>query len=186
MLTDSFQFLIDVLFTFFGSILLLRAHMRWVGIGPVESLSRFVYQLSNWLVLPLTKLMPSKGRLDIASLVAAYLTALVSVLALILIWGMPSLGLSLDVLVLALLIVLRWVLNLIVGLTLVQALLSWINPQAPLMPLLYALTAPFLNPIRRVLPLIGGVDLSPMILFVIAQLGLIVLRNLHMQLFILG
>lgn len=184
MFADSFQFLIDVLFTFFGSLLLLRAHMRWVGIGSSDPLSRFVVQLTNWVVAPLRRIAPPKGRLDIASCLAAYLTAVVSVAALMLIWTMPGLSLGLDLFWLGLLVLARWALNLIIGVTLVLALLSWINPQAPVMPLLNGLSAPFLNPIRRVMPLIGGVDLSPLVLFVIAQLGLIMVRNLYLRTFV--
>jgi YggT family protein len=59
----------------------------------------------------------------------------------------------------------------------VQAVLSWVNPAAPIAPLINQLTEPLLAPIRRRLPLVGGVDLSPLVLILLAQLAVTLLRS---------
>ncbi|MNT10349.1 YGGT family protein [compost metagenome] len=64
-----------------------------------------------------------------------------------------------------------------VWLTLIQAVLSWVNPMAPMMPLLQSLTAPLLDPIRRVLPR-TSIDFSPLVLLIAAQILLMVLARL--------
>ena len=55
-----------------------------------------------------------------------------------------------------------------------QAILSWVNPYTPLAPLLAAITQRFLRPLRRIVPLVGNVDLSPLLLLVICQIILLV------------
>jgi YggT family protein len=72
----------------------------------------------------------------------------------------------------------KWSVYLLIGLLLVQAVLSWVNPQAPIAPVIDLLTRPFLAPVRRFVPLIGGVDLSPLVLIVVAQALLMVLESL--------
>ena len=71
----------------------------------------------------------------------------------------------------------KWALNLVVWLTLIQAVLSWVNPMAPMMPLLQALTAPLLDPVRRLLPR-TSIDFSPLVLLIVAQIVLMVLARL--------
>ena len=80
----------------------------------------------------------------------------------------------------ALLMAVKWALNLVVWLTLIQAVLSWVNPMAPMMPLLQSLTAPMLDPIRRLLPR-TAIDFSPLVLLIVAQVLLMVLNNLSQR-----
>ena len=77
----------------------------------------------------------------------------------------------------ALLVVLKWAVSLVMWMTLLMALLSWINPQSPVMGFLQALLAPLLNPLRKFIPLVGGLDLSPLALFIFAQIGLIIITR---------
>ena len=63
---------------------------------------------------------------------------------------------------------------LIIGLTLVRAVLSWVNSNTPLMPVVYELTEPFLRPLRRIVPMVANVDLTPLVLFILCQLVLMV------------
>jgi YggT family protein len=63
---------------------------------------------------------------------------------------------------------------LIIGLTLVRVVLSWVNAYSPLTPVMYELTEPFLRPLRRVIPNIANVDLTPLVLFIVCQLVLMV------------
>ena len=72
----------------------------------------------------------------------------------------------------------RFSLYLLIGVILIQAVISWINPYAPLAPLFNTLTAPFLRPFRRWIPPIGNIDLSPLFALVAAQLLLIPIEYL--------
>jgi len=71
--------------------------------------------------------------------------------------------------------VLRLFVYLLMGVVIVAALLSWISPHAPATPLFNGLAAPLLAPVRRVVPVIGGLDLSPLAVILLLQVVLIVL-----------
>jgi YggT family protein len=178
MFGEIFRFLFDTLFTLFGAALIARAWMHAVHMHTINPVARFIYQATNWLVNPLRRLIPVRGAVDWATLVAAWLTALVYLL---LMW-VTSLGMiiPLSALPMALgisfLTVVKWVFNLVVWVTLAQAILSWVNPAAPLMPVLQTLTDPLLDPIRRVLPR-AGIDFSPLVLLVLAQVGLMIITR---------
>lgn len=76
----------------------------------------------------------------------------------------------------ALLATLRISIYLLIGILFIQAILSWVSPYSPLMPLATQLTRPFTNPIRRLVPPIANIDLSPVIAILLAQVTLIFLR----------
>ena len=80
---------------------------------------------------------------------------------------------------LALIDLLRFAVYILVFALIVQAVLSWVNPYSPIGPLVDALTRPFLAPIRRILPAVGGIDLSPLVLLVLLQLIFIPLDHLQ-------
>jgi YggT family protein len=179
---QALWFLIDTLASFLAGSLLLRGYMNWLGLRGRDPLSQFIFAITDWCVLPLRKMMPAKGRWDLASFIAAMLVAMVAAIAFNLIVGrgmIPMLGSSL---LLALSWLIKWTLYTAMMILLMSAVLSWVNPQAPMAPLLNALTRPILEPIRRVIPLVGGVDLSPMVAIIAIQ----VLLMLSSSLFSMG
>ncbi|MBR8654466.1 YggT family protein [Achromobacter sp. Marseille-Q0513] len=183
MLGEILRFLLEIVFTLFGAALIARAWMHAIRLPPFNPLARAIYQATNWLVLPLRKIIPAGNKIDWTSLVATWLSALVY---LVLIW-LVAIGALIPVALLpaamgsALIMAIKWALNLVVWLTLIQAVLSWVNPMAPLMPLLSTLTAPLLDPIRRILPR-SSIDFSPLVLLVVAQIVLMVLARLSYSL----
>jgi YggT family protein len=183
------RFLLNTIFTLFGAALLLRAWMQVVRMPPYNPVSNAVMQATNWLVLPLRKILPTAKTIDWASIVAAFLAALVFMILMVLLAGVDPAGLPVllpTLLAVAVITVIKWALNLIIWMTILMALLSWLNPQSPAMPLLYQLTAPFLEPLRRVLPRMGGIDLSPILLFVIVQVLLMVVTRLAVSMTMFG
>jgi len=124
--------------------------------------------------------IPAAGRWDTASLIAAYLVAVVMMaLTFVLIgagvntWPLGSL------LITALIQVLRWCLYMVFFLTLVHVVFSWVNPYAPVAPAVAMLVRPFLAPFQRILPSIGGLDLSPLVLLVVVNILLLILSRLQ-------
>ena len=81
------RFLLNTLFTLFGAALLLRAWMQVVRMPPYNPVSNAVMQATNWLVLPLRKILPAAKTIDWASIVAAFLAALVFVILMVLLAG---------------------------------------------------------------------------------------------------
>jgi len=186
MFGDIARFLLNTIFTLFGAALLLRGWLQFIRMQPYNPVSSAVMQATNWLVLPLRKILPNSTRLDWASILAALITSLVYVVLMVAIVGVDPMALMPSLLIVALLTVIKWALNLLIWLTILMALLSWLNPRSPAMPILYALTAPFLDPLRKILPRLGGIDLSPILLFVIVQVLLMVVTRAAVSLTLFG
>ncbi len=166
--------LIETLGSLLAVACVLRAYAHRVHLNPRNPISQFVSALTDWLVLPLRRLVAPSRTMDWASVLAAVLvTTLTAVLFFLVVGGVmvPNPG---RVLFLAVVWLVRWTVYLMIGLVILQAILSWVNPFAPLAPAIQQLTQPFLAPIRKVVPLIGGVDLSPLVLILVLQVLLMV------------
>jgi len=170
-------FLLETLFFFLVGAALLRAWMNHLRVPMQAQPGRFVMAVTDWLVQPLRRVLPAaiaKGRIDGASLVAALLLAGLQALLWLLIASggeFPAMAWAL----LALRFLVRTVLQGLMLLLIVYAVLSWVNPRAPAMGLMDRLSAPIVAPVRRVVPLVGGVDLSVLIVIVLLQIGLMLL-----------
>lgn len=172
-------FLLDTLFFALIASCLLRAWMNNRRIRMTQQPGPFVMALTNWLVGPLRRLLPrrlAQHDVDIGSLLGALVLSLVyAAVVLALLGGLAALAALVGIPVVALKMLLRSAIQLIMLLAFGYAILSWVQPQSPVMGMLARLVEPLLAPIRRVLPLIGGVDLSVLVLILLMQIGLIVL-----------
>ncbi|MCX5591076.1 YggT family protein [Alcaligenes endophyticus] len=187
MFSEVFTFLINIIFSLFGVALLLRAWAYATRLHPFNPISQTLFKVTDWLVLPLRKIVKNSMRLDWPSLLGAYLAALLYTLLIFIVQsGLAHLtvlfSLLPQLLLLALVYVVRWALSLVLWVILGQAILSWVNPGAPFMPVLRTLTEPLLAPVRRVLPNLGALDLSPLAIIILTQLATIVLNNISMRL----
>jgi YggT family protein len=173
MIGGAFAFVIETLANLFLVALLLRFLMQWTRASFQHPFGQFIIAITDFLVRPVRKAIPGYRGMDWASLLVAYaLQTLVVVLLLVLdefpfmvaeghVWG--------GLLLLALASLLRLALYLMIGLVFVQALVSWINPFSPIAPILHALTRPALAPVRRILPPVANVDLSPLAVFLVGE-----------------
>jgi YggT family protein len=177
MLTDTLRFLLNVVFGLFVYTALLRFIMQWMRAPFRNPVGQAVTALTDWAVKPMRKVLPGFGGYDWASLVVAWLLqvvwlAAVTALAAPLITLATGAGAGL-IAVVAVIELLKAALWIVIVAVFVQALLSWVAPDGPLAGVLNALTFPLLAPVRRVVPPIGGaLDLSPLIVIVLAQLVL--------------
>lgn len=177
-------FLLDTLFFVLVACALARAWMNQQRIHMAVQPGPFVMAVTNWLVQPLRRAMPAsmkQSRWDWASLLAAVVLSLVyGVVAVLLLslasFASPSGAMWVTgALLLAFKHLVRTVLQGLMLLLLAYAVLSWVQPHSPVMGTLERLSAPILRPLRRVVPLVGGVDLSVLIAIVLLQVGLMVL-----------
>jgi YggT family protein len=181
MLYQIISLLLEVVTGVLCGACLLRLYMQYQRI-PMSTrsgnpLGRFIFALTDWLVLPLRRVVPAIGRLDSASLVGAYLLELAQFMLLWLLAGADG-GLF-AVPILAAFGLLRLAISGLTGLVIVYAVLSWVQTHSAMSDVIERLCAPPLTPIRRVLPLIGGIDLSPLVLLVLLQIASIVLGSLQ-------
>lgn len=169
MLYSIVTLVIDTIAAVLAGVLLLRFWMQAIRVRAPSSVAQFTFQLTDWLVHPLRKLVPGVGGFDWATLIGAVLVALIATAV--------DVALAADfsvrmILLLTLLRLVQWVLYGFMGLILIEAVFSWVNPQAPLAPFVRALTDPLLRPLRRVVPLIGNIDLSPLAALLLLQIAL--------------
>ena len=175
---DIARLLIETAAALLGVTFLLRAYMNWLGMPSRNPLAQFVLALTDWLVRPLRRIVSAAGRVDLASLVAAYLVAIALLLLTFLLIGANVAQWPWETVLLAAFVqILRWSLYLVMWLTIIHAILSWVNPYAPVAPAIALLVRPFLAPFQRIIPLIGGVDLSPVLLIVVVNVLLLVIAR---------
>ena len=172
------DFLLQTVAVILGVTLLARAYMSYLGLPARNPLAQFSIALTDWLVRPLRLLARSAGRIDTATLLAAVLVAMTyaSLRFLLAGIGMASWPLP-ELLLMSLIELLRWGLYLVLWLTLLHVVISWVNPHAPIAPAVSLLARPFLAPFQRALPTVGGIDLSPLVVILIVNVMLIVLAG---------
>jgi YggT family protein len=176
MLVQIGQFLVDVVASFFVFILLARFHFQWLRVPFRNPIGEFMIAVTNWIVLPARRVVPPLAGLDLATLIAAWL---LQALALALLVALAGGAGSVLVFVASAFDLVRYSLYILVFAVIVQAVLSWVNPHSPVQFLFDAMTRTFLRPIRRVVPLLGSVDLSPLVLLILLQVALIALQHLR-------
>lgn len=180
MLFQILSFLLDIVVGALAGACLLRAYMQRQRISFRNPIGNFLFALTDWLVLPLRRLIPAAGGWDIASVLGAYLLMLAEQLIL---WGLaPGTVQPLILPVLALFGLVRLAISGLTVLVIVNAVLSWFpTTQSSMTDVLNQLVEPLLRPFRRVIPLVGGIDLSPLALLVALQTAAIVLGNVQGQ-----
>ena len=170
---------LDVVAGLLAGTCLLRLLMQRQRISFHQPVGRFVFALSDWLVLPLRKVMPSWSAWDLSSLAGAWLIKLAQVSLLWLLSGGAAPWILLPWF--SLLSLAQLVVSGLSALVLVYAVMSWVSPQSPLNDLVAKLVEPVLRPFRRVVPLVGGIELSPLALLLALQMVGIVLIGLQMD-----
>ena len=160
---------------------LARVWMQWARAPFRNPVGQFVAAVTDWVVLPLRRMIPGLLGIDLASVFAAWLVQITyfGVMA-----GLAGLAAAtptglLLVAWLAVVAVLRLFVYLLMGVVIVAALLSWINPYSPIGPLFDTLSRPLLMPVRRRLPPLGGIDLSPLVVIVLLEVALVILSSLQ-------
>lgn len=162
---SPFQFLIETIFNIYIMVILLRFFLQLFRADFYNPLSQFVVRATNPVLKPLRQVIPGFGGLDISSIIFAIV---VSLLKLILIYGVlsgsyPTVA---QFIVISLADVVSQAFDLIFYMIFIRIIMSWINPglHNPIMSVIYQLTEPLMGPVRRILPPMGGLDLSPILL----------------------
>jgi YggT family protein len=176
MLIKIVSFLVQTAFGLFISVLLLRFWMQILRAPFRNPIGQFITAFSNWAVLPVRRVVPGLMGLDVASLLIAWIAAVLMLAALALLRGADPANIPVGVLLgLAFLELVRVSVYMLIVVVLVDVAIGWVNPGAPAAPILGALTRPFYRPFRRFVPPVGGMDLSPIFVLVLAIIVLMAL-----------
>jgi YggT family protein len=167
------QLIVDTAASVVGGVLLLRFWMQVIRVRPPSSIAQFTFTLTDWLVRPLRRILPGVGGYDWASLLGAFLIVLAASSVMLLAGATGQ-----DVVLYALFRFLNWIIYGFMGMLIIEVIFSWINPHAPLAPFVHALNDPLLRPLRRVIPPVGGLDLSVLVALILLQIAQYLLRQL--------
>ncbi|HGJ5875959.1 MAG TPA: YggT family protein [Arsenophonus sp.] len=160
-------FIIPTIIQLYIIILLLRMWMQWVSADFYNPFSQFVVKTTQPIVGPLRRFIPAIGAIDTATLLVAYIFTLANILFIM--WATNTLALkNIALLPISFIQLLTYAGKLVFWLILIRAILSWISQgRNPIDYMLMQLTEPLMSPIRRIIPAMGGLDFSAMIVMLI-------------------
>ena len=178
MFNDALQFLLKSIVDLFVLAALVRFFLQYFRAPFRNPLSEFVNALTDFAVKPLRRLISGWQGLDLASLIFALGLEILLVLFLLGLKGVPVWTAGPHIvpvlLFLAIINLMKYCIYLLIAAVFIQAILSWVNPYSPISSVLESVTRPFMKPLRKLIPTIGRVDLSPLALFLICQLILMI------------
>ena len=171
-------FLVEAIFSLYIVAVVLRLLLGFARANFHNPLSQFLVKVTNPVLVPLRRFIPSFGKVDTSAVVLAYVLTLIKISLLFVIsrgaimfpkWLLISLGELVKTIILVYIIAL-----------ILQAVISWVgNTQGnPISPLINSLTNPILRPIRKFVPLVGAMDLSPLVAILGLNILLIIVNNL--------
>jgi len=168
--TNPIIFLIDTLFSMYILAVVLRFLLQWTGAEYRNPISQFLVKITHPPLKLLRRYIPSIGKIDTASVVFALLLQMAADYGILLLKGIAVSFGALAILSFTQLVSL--VINIFIFAVIGRAILSWINPGSynPVTSVLYSLTEPLLNTCRRIMPDLGGIDLSPIIALLMLQI----------------
>jgi YggT family protein len=179
LLNNALLFLLQSVLGLLTLAFLLRFYFQLTKVSFQNQAAEVIVTLTNFAVKPMRRLMANLKnlgvpKLDISTLLLAFITQLVLTLLTLLLKGFPFWVAGniiwLNIISVALIGVVSMSLTIFLYAVLIQALLSWINPHTPMAPILNSLTGPILRFLRRFIPPAGNVDLNPLIFIITAQL----------------
>lgn len=180
-MNNALFFLVDTLLNLYLMVVMLRFWLQAARADFYNPLSQFIVKATNPLLIPLRRVIPSLGKLDTASIVLILLVGLAKITVLFMFSGQPFMPLTL--LNGALLVVLKEAMSLLFWVLIIRAILSWFSQgRNPMEYVLHQLTEPLLAPVRKVVPPIGGLDLSVLIVLIGLQFLQVLLQSLTLSL----
>ncbi|MAR90786.1 MAG: hypothetical protein CML06_07870 [Pseudomonadales bacterium] len=169
--SGAFLFLINTLFDIYISIVLARFILQMVRADFYNPVSQFIVKATNPLLFPLRRIVPGFGGLDIASLILFVALIIIKLVVYIYVFhAFPPLG-PLQMLILTLMSMANTIINFFLFVIFVAAILSWVAAAGggynPIADILHQIAEPVLAPARKVIPPMGGLDISPMLVMIL-------------------
>lgn len=172
---NGILFLISCVFDFYIMVLFMRLVLAWVGADYNHPVTQFIVKLTSFLVVPLKKYLPDIRGFETATLLLVIIVEVIKYFVLLsMSYGMPNI---LGLFIIAIADACRLLLATLSLALLIQVILSFVQTTSPVYPILCKFTSPLTRPLQRIIPLIGGIDIAPVIVIVILQLLIITVIN---------
>jgi YggT family protein len=176
-ITSAIVFVVNAITSLYLLVLLLRFWLPWLQADFRNPLAQGILRLTSPIVIPVRRILPSFGRLDTATILVAFVIQYVTILLLLLLMGQAAGFVPIAATSIVKLLVLT--INLFVYAIIIRVVLSWISPGGynPAAAIITTLTEPILRPFRRILPPMGGFDLSPILAIILLLAATIVVNG---------
>jgi YggT family protein len=188
MFFEIYSLCIQACTTVLVAAFLIRFYLHYLKINfaPTSGnpFGHFLYPLTNWLVRPISKIIPFGARIDISSLFASYLIVITKTLLLEVL--SKSTYIDAHIPIIALFDLFDLALSGLIGLLLVYVVFSWTQTNSPTQELFSQMVEPLLKPLRKISPKISGVDLSALVLMLLIQITKVILGRLLVDLLTLA
>lgn len=178
-ISSAIVFVVNAITSLYLLVLLLRFWMPWLRADFRNPLAQGILRFTSPLVVPVRRIVPSFGRLDTATVLVAFVIQYLTVLLLLLIMGQTAGIAAIALTAIVKLIVLS--INLFVYAIFIRIILSWISQGGynPATAIIQTLTEPVLRPFRRLIPPLGGFDISPIFAIILLLAATIVVNGLR-------
>jgi len=165
---NAMYFLVNTVFDLYLLIVLLRLWLQWARADFYNPFSQFIVKVTQPILTPMRRMIPSIGGFDTATFVLALVVAIVKVYILIAM-GMMQASV-IGVFIFSIGIVIKEIFKMIFWVLILQAILSWVSQgRSPIEYVMRQLTEPLLAPIRRFIPPMGGLDFSVLVALIALQ-----------------
>jgi YggT family protein len=175
---SAFVFIVNTIAQLYLFVLLIRLWLPWVGGDFRNPIAQAILKLTSPVIVPVRRIIPPIGRLDTATVLVAYIIQYLTIVVLLLILGVQA-GLA-EVALTALVNLVLLSLRLFAFAIIVRVVLSWVAPGGynPAIAMINTLTESILRPFRRIIPPMGGLDLSPLFAIILLMAAAIIVAGL--------
>lgn len=162
--STAIAFIVNTLAQLYLFVLLLRLLLPLFGTDFRNPIVQAILRLTSPVVVPLRRIVPPIGRIDTATVLVAFIVQYVTIVVLLMIMGLSDRASLTEIAVTTVVNLVLLTLNLFIFAILIRVVLSWISPGGynPIVALINSITNPVLRPFQRLLPPMGGLDLSPL------------------------
>ncbi|SHI12104.1 YGGT family protein [Vibrio aerogenes CECT 7868] len=175
---NAISFLISTLFNLYIMAVIMRIWLQAARADFYNPFSQFVVKATQPVVAPLRRMIPSIGSIDLATVLFAYVLCILKFVLLVFV-ATGSFSFQPYYFYISLLALIKAAGGLLFWVLLIRAIMSWVSQgRSPVEYVFMQITEPFLAPIRRILPDLGGIDLSVLVLFILLQFVNILIGNL--------
>jgi len=177
-INNAAVFLIQTLFHLYLMVVMLRFILQYNGANFFNPISQFTLKVTNPIINPFRRFIPRLGNIDLAILLILILLQMLAltIIAWLKIDAVPN---FFGLMIWSIADLIKLLINIYFYTILIMVIISWINPHSPnpMTEILHIITAPILRPAQRIIPPIGGLDLSPIFVIIALQVILIALIN---------
>ncbi len=167
---SSISFLISTLFDLYIMVVLMRIWLQASRADFYNPFSQFIVKATQPVLKPLRRMIPSVGSIDLATILFAYVLCVLKFTVLMLVASGGAMAFTSYFLFLGLISLVKAAGGLLFWVLIIRAILSWVSQgRSPIEYLFYQITEPLLAPVRRILPELGGIDLSVLVVFIALQ-----------------